>query len=131
MDAGKLAEYDDRLNAYLRLSSFPVAVRFLRSWDEVPPRARRPLKDLNNRFTTCQAVSFARRFGWVIALGREDSSCVLGAMALGLEKRLASLPGRQPVHRSLHREPRRRPPQRGKRAQAARGCLCRRRYGAA
>jgi len=88
MDAGKLAEYDDRLNAYLRLSSFPVAVRFLRSWDEVPPRAKRPLKDLNNRFTTCQAVSFARRFGWVIALGREDSSCVLGAMALGLEKRL-------------------------------------------
>lgn len=88
MDAGKLAEYDDRLNAYLRLSSFPVAVSFLRSWDEAPPRAKRPLRDLNNRFTTCQAVSFARRFGWVIALGREDSSCVLGAMALGLEKRL-------------------------------------------
>jgi len=39
MDAGKLAEYDDRLNAYLRLSSFPVAVRFLRNWDEVPLRA--------------------------------------------------------------------------------------------
>ncbi len=89
MDAAKLAELDDRLNAYLRLSSFPVAVRFLRSWDEAPPRAKRPLKDLNNRLTTCQAISFARRFGWVMALGREDSSCVLGAMALGLEKRLS------------------------------------------
>jgi uncharacterized protein (DUF169 family) len=88
MNTDTMAGYEDRLNAFLRLSSFPVAVRFLRSWDEVPPRAKRPLKDMNNRFTTCQAVSFARRFGWVIALGREDSSCVLGAMALGLEKRL-------------------------------------------
>ena len=27
MVAGKLAEYDDRLNAYLRLTSFPVDVK--------------------------------------------------------------------------------------------------------
>jgi uncharacterized protein (DUF169 family) len=30
----------------------------------------------------------SRRYGWVLAIGREDNSCVLGAMALGLEKRL-------------------------------------------
>ncbi len=88
MDAAMLAACDETLNRYLRLSSFPVAVRFLESWDEVPPRAKRPLKDMNNRFTTCQAISMSRRFGWVIALGAEDSSCVLGAMALGIEKRL-------------------------------------------
>jgi uncharacterized protein (DUF169 family) len=54
----------------------------------MPERAKRPHKDMDNRFTTCQAISMSRRFGWVLALGREDSSCVLGAMALGLEKRL-------------------------------------------
>ena len=82
------AEYDNKFNQYLRLSSFPVAVKFLESWEEVPPRTKRPKEHLGNRFTTCQAVSMARRYGWALALGREDSSCVLGAMALGLEKRL-------------------------------------------
>ena len=88
MEPAGLGEYDDRLNQYLRLNSFPVAVRFLRSWEEMPARAKRPAKDLHNRLTTCQAISMSRRHGWVLALGREDSSCVLGAVALGLEKRL-------------------------------------------
>lgn len=88
MDVAKMAHYEDRLNRFLRLSTFPVAVGFLKSWEEVPPRTRRPAKDLGNRFTTCQAITMARHWGWALALGREDSSCVLGAMALGLEKRL-------------------------------------------
>ncbi|MFP6871463.1 MAG: DUF169 domain-containing protein [Nitrospinota bacterium] len=88
MDTANMVEYDERLNQFLRLNSFTVAVRFIQSWDELPPRTKRPLKDMDNRFTTCQAISMARRYGWVIALGREDSSCVLGAVALGLEKKL-------------------------------------------
>ncbi|MBS1201451.1 MAG: putative ArCR, partial [Proteobacteria bacterium] len=52
-------EYEDRLNQYLRLNTFPVAVRFLRGWDEVPARARRPARDLKNRITTCQAISMS------------------------------------------------------------------------
>ncbi|MGD8863929.1 MAG: DUF169 domain-containing protein [Myxococcales bacterium] len=87
-DAEVLERFDAALTRYVRLSTFPVAVRFIRDWDEVPERARRPARDLGNRFTTCQAISMTRRFGRVLALGREDSSCVLGAMSLGLEKRL-------------------------------------------
>jgi len=88
MESNTLSEYDAKLNRYLRLNTFPVAVRFLRSWNETPARAKRPSRDLNHRFTTCQAIAMSRRYGWVLALGQEDSSCVLGAMALGLEKRL-------------------------------------------
>lgn len=88
MTSNEPASYDEKLNRHLRLNTFPVAVRFLRTWDEAPERAKRPSKDLGNRLTTCQAVSMSRRYGWAIALGREDCSCVLGAMALGLEKRL-------------------------------------------
>ncbi len=88
MDPSEITQYDTQLNRYLRLDSFPVTVKFLRSFDEVPPRAKRPTRDLGNRFTTCQAISVARRYGWTLALGRDDSSCVLGAMVLGLEKRL-------------------------------------------
>jgi len=88
MDTATLAQYDERLNQFLRLNTFPVAVRFLRRGEDAPPRAKRPARDLHHRITTCQAIAFSRRYGWVIALGREDSSCVLGSVALGLEKRL-------------------------------------------
>lgn len=88
METAELIKFDERLNRHLRLSTFPVAVKFLRSWDEIPARAKRPGRDFHNRYTTCQAISLSRRYGWVLALGREDSSCVLGAVALGLEKRL-------------------------------------------
>ncbi|GMQ90600.1 MAG: DUF169 domain-containing protein [Gammaproteobacteria bacterium] len=89
MDPTKLTEYDEKLSRYLRLNTFPVTVKFLTSWEQMPVRAKRPHKDMHNRFTTCQAIALSRRFGWVLALGREDCSCVLGAMALGLEKRLS------------------------------------------
>jgi uncharacterized protein (DUF169 family) len=88
MEAAKLGQYDERLNQYLRLNTFPVAVRFLRNWDEVPPRAKRPLRDMKQKITTCQAIALSRRYGWVMALGREDSSCVLGSVAMGIDKRL-------------------------------------------
>lgn len=88
MEPRDLVTVDEKLNRYLRLNTFPVSVKFLTSWDEMPERAKRPRKDMDNSFTTCQAISMCRRFGWVLALGREDSSCVLGAMALGLEKQL-------------------------------------------
>ena len=71
MKPDTLSECDQKLNGYLRLNIFPVAVKFLRSWNEVSKRANRPLEDLGNRVTTCQAVSMSRRYGWVIALGRE------------------------------------------------------------
>ncbi len=88
MDPKTNTAYEDTLNQYLRLGSFPVAIKFLKSWDEAPPKARRPARDLDHRFTTCQAIATSRRYGWTLALGREDSSCVLGAIALGLERRL-------------------------------------------
>jgi uncharacterized protein (DUF169 family) len=88
MDPKINTAYEDKLNQYIRLGSFPVAIKFLKSWDEAPPKARRPARDLDHRFTTCQAIATSRRYGWTLALGREDSSCVLGAIALGLERRL-------------------------------------------
>ena len=60
--------YDEKLNRYLRLNTFPVAVRFLRDWSEAPERAKRPSKDMGHLLTTCQAVSMSRRYGWVITL---------------------------------------------------------------
>ena len=87
MNAATPAAYDDALNTYLRLASFPVAVTYLKGWDEAPPKARRPARDLGNTFTTCQAISCSRRHGWV---SRSAGRILVRTrrMALGLEKRL-------------------------------------------
>ena len=61
MESNTLSEYDARLNRYLRLNTFPVAVRFLRSWDEMPARAKRPSRDLNHRFSAAWPASKKRR----------------------------------------------------------------------
>ena len=41
-----LISYEENLNKFLRLNSFPVAIKFLKNLEEIPERTKRPLKDL-------------------------------------------------------------------------------------
>jgi uncharacterized protein (DUF169 family) len=77
---------DRELTYYLRPQTFPVAVRMLRPGEPIPERARRPARDFKKLSMNCQVIDMARRYGWTIALTREDSICSLGIAALGLEK---------------------------------------------
>lgn len=71
------------LDQFLRLSTFPLALKMLKSGESLPEKVRRPMKDWGKRIATCQAVSMARRYGWVLALGAEDMACPLGTLAMG------------------------------------------------
>ena len=77
---------DRELQFYIRPQTFPVAIRMLRPGEEIPERARRPARDFKKLSMNCQVVDMARRYGWMIALTREDSICSLGIAALGFEK---------------------------------------------
>jgi MtaA/CmuA family methyltransferase len=77
---------DRELTYYLRPQTFPVAVRMLRPGESIPERARRPARDFKKLSMNCQVIDMARRYGWTIALTREDSICSLGIAALGLER---------------------------------------------
>ena len=77
---------DRELQFYIRPQTFPVAIRMLRAGEEIPERARRPGRDFKKLSMNCQVVDMARRYGWMIALTREDSICSLGIAALGFEK---------------------------------------------
>ena len=77
---------DRELTYYIRPQTFPVAVRMLRQGEAIPERARRPARDFKKLSMNCQVIDMARRYGWTIALTREDSICSLGIAALGLEK---------------------------------------------
>jgi MtaA/CmuA family methyltransferase len=77
---------DRELQFYIRPQTFPVAIRMLRPGEEIPERARRPVRDFKKLSMNCQVIDMARRYGWTLVLTREDSICSLGIAALGFEK---------------------------------------------
>ena len=73
----------DSLNTYIRPQTFPVALKLCQSEDELPDKARRPMKDMGYPVTLCQATGITRRFGWNLAVGKEDQCCLAGARVMG------------------------------------------------
>ena len=70
------------LNLYVRPQTFPLAIRMYQR-DEELPRVRFPKRDLGISVTVCQGIAMARRYGWTIAIGKDDQSCPHGAVVLG------------------------------------------------
>jgi MtaA/CmuA family methyltransferase len=77
---------DQALQTYVRPQTFPVAIRMLRPGEPIPERARRPARDFGKLSMNCQVIDMARRYGWTIALTRDDSICSLGITALGFDR---------------------------------------------
>src|SRR5437867_6968062 len=79
---------DRELQTYIRPHTFPVAIRMLKPGEPIPERARRPARDFKKLSMSCQVIDMARRYGWMIALTREDHICSLGITAIGFDKPL-------------------------------------------
>jgi MtaA/CmuA family methyltransferase len=77
---------DREIQTYIRPQTFPVAIRMLQPGEPIPDRAKRPARDFKKLSMNCQVIDMARRYGWTIALTREDSICSLGIAAMGFEK---------------------------------------------
>ena len=86
-----LNRLDEALNAYVRPQSPPVAVKMVTSADEIPEKARIPTQHLKMPMPACQGVALARRYGWTMALGKEDMLCPIGAVTLGFVPAKAKL----------------------------------------
>ena len=80
-----LKKIDDAINQYVRPQTFPVALKLCQSDDDLPEKVRMPLRDLGYPIALCQATALTRRFGWTMALGKEDQCCIGGANAMGFE----------------------------------------------
>ncbi|MBI3106886.1 MAG: DUF169 domain-containing protein [Candidatus Rokubacteria bacterium] len=76
------------LTTYLRPQTFPVAIRMLKPGEPIPERAKRPARDFKKLSMACQVIDMARRYGWMIALTREDHICSLGITAIGFDRPL-------------------------------------------
>ncbi|HEV8309720.1 MAG TPA: uroporphyrinogen decarboxylase family protein [Methylomirabilota bacterium] len=77
---------DQALQTYIRPQTFPVAIRMLKPGEAIPERAKRPARDFGKLSMNCQVIDMARRYGWLIALTRDDHVCSLGITAIGFDK---------------------------------------------
>lgn len=81
-----LMRLNEALNTHIRPQCFPVAIRMLEDDNSLPEKTRIPSKHFGKKFAICQAIGMVRRYGWTLALGRQDMSCPLGAIAMGFEE---------------------------------------------
>jgi uncharacterized protein (DUF169 family) len=77
-------EYGRRLEKLIRPNSHPLAVRMLRSPDEVPEEALRPVRDFGKCMSTCQTFALSRRFGETVVQLFEDMWCPEPVIGFGL-----------------------------------------------
>ena len=62
----------------LHLPSYPVAITYITSEDDIPAQAVRPSAG-GGKWSLCQAFAYARRWGWHSAMTDKDNFCVPGA----------------------------------------------------
>lgn len=77
----KNAFYADRIKTVIKTKYEPVAIRLIREGEDFPGGYVKPEKQMSH----CQAVMRARK-GERITLKAEDSSCRVGASALGMSE---------------------------------------------
>ncbi|MEE9610442.1 MAG: DUF169 domain-containing protein [Desulfatiglandales bacterium] len=83
-----LKEVEQALNTYIRPLTFPVAIKMLKSEEEIPGKTRRPFQQMKKKVAICQGIGMARKLGWVVAMGKEDMQCSLGAAPFGFFKNI-------------------------------------------
>ena len=80
----KWKELDNNLNRYLRLATFPIAVKLLEDSEEF--KKIKFLKKPDKKIALCQIFSYSRYYGWTMGCTKEDNLCPLAEIALGFEK---------------------------------------------
>lgn len=80
-----LKKLEEDLATYVRPGSYPLAIKACKTLEEIPAKARRPKRDFGTHIPLCQGMGMARRYGWTVAMTREDVYCS-GLIVLGLRR---------------------------------------------
>lgn len=84
----KLDQWQDlgkELERYLKPETSPVAIALLPQRSGIPAGTRMPGKDLRVKMAHCQAQAMARKYGWTVAMTREDLGCAISGHTYGWE----------------------------------------------
>lgn len=80
------AAVNDEIERFVRPQTFPLGIRMAKPGESLPEKIRRPAQDMGIKVAICQTFSIARRYGWALAVGRDDLSCPLAKTAFGFEQ---------------------------------------------
>ncbi|TFG07283.1 MAG: hypothetical protein EU539_05350 [Promethearchaeota archaeon] len=69
----------------LRLLTYPVAIKYIKDFSEIPEKCHRPSK-MNQKISLCQSFTLARRWGAHMAMTYEDNVCVTSSFVHQWEK---------------------------------------------
>src|SRR5437870_8812872 len=84
--AARLKRLDDAISRYVRPDTFALGIRMLKPGEPIPEDVRVPSKSFKEQWIVCQSIGVARRYGWGIAVGKDDVICPLAAIAFGFRK---------------------------------------------
>ncbi len=79
----QMHEQAAELVGVLRLQSMPIALKMLRTEEDIPGDAVRPVRDMGHHLSFCQALALTRRRGLTIAETKEDMWCFEPVVGLG------------------------------------------------
>ena len=74
------------LEEQLRLNTAVIAVKLLRSIEDIPRNSVRPVRDFGRCLSTCQAFALSRRFGETVTQLFEDMWCPEPVIGFGLKQ---------------------------------------------
>jgi len=80
---GRYERLDNQLNTYLRLATFPVAVKLLKDLKSI--ENIKYLKKPESKLAICQIFSYARYYGWTMVCTKDENLCPLASISLGFE----------------------------------------------
>ncbi|NLN06448.1 MAG: DUF169 domain-containing protein [Firmicutes bacterium] len=83
-DFDKYRQYGAALTELLSMPTAPLALKLLKTEEEIQPGAVRPKKDRQVHYSLCQVFALARREGLAFAMFREDHWCWAPLIAFGL-----------------------------------------------
>ena len=75
MNLEALRKAGAELSHKLKLPTSPVAVTYIKAQEEIPEKALRPSAQ-GQKWALCQAFTYARRWGWHVAMTSDDNFCV-------------------------------------------------------
>lgn len=80
-----VADLESALSTYVKPLTYPIGVKMSAAGETVPEKVKVPSRDFKMRIAICQATSLARKYGWVLSLGKEDQTCPIGSVVLGFQ----------------------------------------------
>ncbi|MFZ2634512.1 MAG: DUF169 domain-containing protein [Desulfosalsimonadaceae bacterium] len=75
MTLEEFRELGESLYHKLHLPTWPVGITYIKTKEEIPEAAVRP-SAMGQKWSLCQAVTYARRHGWHVAMTADDNFCV-------------------------------------------------------